>query len=141
MNIKYLPYQGEVNSQSESTPQIRVLEHDFFEHFRNQKLSVATQSMIHFLDLDDICFLKSEGNYCKLILEENKSIMASKTLKHFASKLVQKPFIRVHNSYLVNLTKVVGLKKGGDMCLILSNGIEIPVSRKYKEELCTKFLK
>ena len=44
-------------------------------------------------------------------------------------------FIRVPKSYLVNLDQIKEYVKGEGSSLILSNGAEVEVSRRRKEEL------
>ena len=48
------------------------------------------------------------------------------------------PFMRVHNSYIVNINEVEKYIKGEGGYLIMSNGVSINVSRSRKELLLRK---
>ena len=45
------------------------------------------------------------------------------------------PFLRVHNSFLVNLDYAIRYVKGEGGLLVLKNNTTVPVSRSKKEEL------
>ena len=49
-------------------------------------------------------------------------------------ELFREKFVRCHRSFLINekLIKKVMLSKN---CIILSNGVEIPLSRSYKDSI------
>ena len=112
-------------------------------HRRNReinKLVISTRKYFYLLNPDDIYYLKADSNYCNIVLKDNKPILSSKTLKHYASLLEDFPFIRVHGSYLVNINKIHLLEKKGDLRVILDNGTNIPVSRGYKDSVVTEIL-
>jgi DNA-binding LytR/AlgR family response regulator len=49
------------------------------------------------------------------------------------------PFLRVHNSFIINLNKVVKYIRGDDGYIILNNGTPIRVSRSKRDELLEFF--
>ena len=49
-------------------------------------------------------------------------------------------FIRVHNSYLVNINEIEKYVKGEGGYLVMSDGTTVNVSRSRKELLLKKFL-
>lgn len=104
-----------------------------FLKLQSPRIHVPTGKGIRFLEGDDICYLKANGNYTTIFLEGGKKLIAIKKLHEFAAILPASSFARVHNSFLVNLDKVQEYRKEGWLCL--QNGAEIPVSRKYKEVL------
>ena len=140
MNIKKLNTKIQNSTSQGKLNNIRVIPFDFFDLFRKQKLKVSTQNIVYFIEIDDILYLKAEGNYCKIYLQDNRQILTSKTLKYYSKQLTNKPFIRVHNSYFINIMKVAGIKKGIDSCIILSDQTEIPISRSYKESICQELI-
>ena len=66
-------------------------------------LAVPSLDGIEFVPVDEIMYLKSDGNYCNIFLVDDKKIYVSKTLKHFANLLDGFGFIRIHQSYFVNV--------------------------------------
>ena len=67
------------------------------------KLLIHTNSGIIPITKEDIVFLKSDSNYCEIHTKEGKKICCSRTLKYVSSKLPLSNFMRVHNSYVVNV--------------------------------------
>lgn len=84
------------------------------------------------IPMKDIAYVKSDNNYAVLVLQDKK-ILLSKTLKWVAEKL-DKHFLRVHNSYVVNLLEVKEYIFP-ESKIILSNGVSIPVARSKKKEV------
>ena len=82
------------------------------------------------LMFEDILFLEAQRNYCQ-VLTINKSYMVVSTLKQLEDKLPSTVFIRVHRSYLVNISAIDAL---GEKHLEIKGKV-IPVSKTYKELL------
>ncbi len=104
---------------------------------RNKKLTVKLQNQILFLDHADIVYLEADSNYTKFYLSDGKTHLASKTIKHFETKINNTRFFRLHQSYLVN-TKYIKAYSRVENCVVLANDIKIPVSRNKKEALLTR---
>ena len=71
---------------------------------------------------------------------ENK-MMVTKTLKEFEELLDEYDFIRVHNSHLINLNHVAKYTKGEGGVVTMSDGAEVDVSRRKKEEFLQRLTK
>ncbi|MBD78934.1 MAG: DNA-binding response regulator [Crocinitomicaceae bacterium] len=95
-------------------------------------LMVPTSDGIIILKLSSIIRLQSDNNYTHIILEEQKKILVTKTLKRFEDSLSSPDFIRVHQSHIVNFTKITGYSKKEGGILQMSNSDRVPVSKKYK---------
>jgi len=80
------------------------------------------------LKFDDILFIKGLGNYVELYLKKSKKYIYYKTLKELIDKLPNE-FMRVHNSYIINLKNVDYFK---DNHLIISEH-KVTVAKSYKE--------
>lgn len=74
--------------------------------------------------IDDILFVKSEGNYIDIQLA-NKKITLRQSLETFLSEIQSEQFLKIHRSYIVNLSKI-SLKKSST---IVVGNFEIPYSR------------
>ena len=106
------------------------------------RLAVPTMEGYTFIPLNVIYFLKASGNYTEIMhIDGNvmKKTVASKRLGYFDDILAHSPFLRIHDSYMVNLTKAIKYFKGKDGSIQLSNGQYLPVSRNKKELLFTVF--
>jgi len=84
---------------------------------------------------DEILYCQSDGNYCYINFLDGRKLLISKKLKTMEEVLNGSIFLRVHNSFLVNMlhVKKVILQDGSRM--ILSNGDMITISRTRKKEL------
>ena len=80
--------------------------------------------------IEDITHIESDSEYV-VFYANGKKIMSYQSLKSLEKALDPSKFIRVHRSFIVNKSKVTGLK-GRD--LILSDLI-IPVSDSYYEKV------
>ena len=86
------------------------------------------------INLEHIFYLKADGMYTS-IFTEYKKIYATLMLKEFVAHLRFPSLIRVHNSYMVNLSQIkeVQVKHNGGK-LLLENGAIVPVSKSYVEQ-------
>lgn len=87
-----------------------------------------------FVELDDIIYCKSDGNYTEIHLVNNQKETVSKKLKDIEAQL-NTNFFRIHHSYLVNLNTIKEVVTTDGNHVILKSGINIPVSRSNKSEL------
>ena len=85
------------------------------------------------LYFDDILFVKGLGNYVQIVTGENKKYTYYKSLKELIDSLPNE-FMRVHNSYIVNLTNIDSFE---DNHLSLK-GTKISVAKSYRDCLLTR---
>ena len=100
-----------------------------------QKIAIPVNNKILFVNAQDIIYCKSDGSYTHLFLKNNKDYIVSKSIKHFEEILPETHFARIHKSYIINIDEIVGMSKQGGGDVILSNEIEVPISRTYKQKL------
>ena len=91
-------------------------------------ISVKVNLMMTRVKLDDILFVKSDGDYVIIHKEDGETLMTLMTLKAMEKQLPYGRFTRTHRSYIVNVDKVMGLKDGK----ILIGNHSIPLSESYK---------
>mgnify|MGYP003678232368 FL=1 len=85
------------------------------------------------VDIKDILYIEAERNYCR-IYSKIKEYLLVMTLKDLDEKLPQKHFIRVHRSFIVNLSQIDEVATGH----IVIAKKAIPVSKTLKEELLNR---
>jgi two-component system, LytTR family, response regulator LytT len=88
------------------------------------------------LYFNKIMYIKSDNNYLE-IYTSTKTFIERQKLTDIESILPKDSFQRVHRSYLVNTNFVEGLSNNN----LTINGIEIPVSRQYKNYVDSFFEK
>ncbi|MCB0471627.1 MAG: response regulator transcription factor [Flavobacteriaceae bacterium] len=114
--------------------------HSLFSNLneKNDKISISADGKIYVLDRDQVVMLKSDKSYTTIYLDNNKSLMVSKTLKEVEKKFNFPEFFRVHNSYLINMNHVKEYLKSMGGELVMSNGMSASISRNKKNELLEK---
>lgn len=71
------------------------------------KIIISELGGKHIIQLNDIIAIEAQGAYCNIHLQNGKSIVVSKNLKHFESTLPEdQVFFRSHKSWIINLEKI-----------------------------------
>lgn len=106
------------------------------ENPKEQPLIICVKSYgdYRYIDASDICFLQADNNSTDIHLNSGEMITAFKTLKHFEGVL-NYPFVRIHNSYIVNIDFVSRIHTGNAVCHIKNTTTKLPFSKSYKENI------
>lgn len=94
-------------------------------------LCVKSYGDYRYVDARDICYLQADNNSTDIHLNNGEMITAFKTLKHFEGVLTQ-PFVRIHNSYIVNRNCISRIHTGNSVCYIKNTTVKLPFSKSYK---------
>lgn len=78
----------------------------------------------------DLLYLEAERSYCRLITT-TRSLLLSEPLQSFHEKLAHPHFVRVHRSYVVNITHIDAI----DHQVIVLGNQSIPVGSSYRDTL------
>jgi DNA-binding LytR/AlgR family response regulator len=97
-------------------------------------ICVKSYGDYRFIEAKDICYLQADNNSTDIHLYNGEMITGFKTLKHFESVL-SSPFVRIHNSYIVNIDYVSRIHTGNSVCYIKNTSIKLPFSKSYKENV------
>lgn len=89
---------------------------------------VRSEKRIEKVELRDILYIESLGNYVN-IYTENKKIVAYLTLKGLESQLPANEFIKIHQSFLVSCSRITAIE--GNQLIIKDKSL--PVSRNYRD--------
>lgn len=110
---------------------------NFNSQFDKKKITINTDGKLLFLDVDDIVFIESDGNYSTLFLENKKKIVLTKKLKEVDAMLPEHYFFRIHNSYIINLNKIKAFIKN-EGYVVMDSDQKIPVARQRKSDFLEK---
>lgn len=100
-----------------------------------EKLAVPTPKDILFFSPDSIQYLQSDNNYTILHFDHHKPVVSAKNIGYYEELLEGKSFMRIHNSYLVNVKKIARFVKGKSAYVELENGVSLEVSVRKRDTL------
>lgn len=100
----------------------------------NPTLCIKSYGDHRYIDSNDICFLQADNNSTDIHLSNGEIVTAFKTLKHFETVL-NNPFIRIHNSYIINRKYIARIHTGNSVCYIKNTTIKLPFSKSYKKNI------
>lgn len=98
----------------------------------NQDLILTDKSGIVKIPINQILYISSEGSISLIKKTDGNVRSVNGLLKELEAQLIDLRFFRVHNQYLVNLTKVTEVIKARNAELVLDNGQKLPISRAKK---------
>ncbi|GAA5442228.1 hypothetical protein Misp06_00401 [Microbulbifer sp. NBRC 101763] len=103
---------------------------------RPERLLVKKLGKEFLVNVRDIEWVEAAGNYVNLHLE-NRIYPLRGTMAKLQERLDPDSFVRVHRSYIVRLDSIAEIETldSGDARIRLSNGQQVPVSRRYRDRL------
>lgn len=102
----------------------------------NDKIGIPNNHGIDYVNVNDILYLEST-NKCTKIVTAKKDYVSSFNLGKFKEHVDAHPFFQVHRSYIINLNYILRYESSG--LVIMSNKMEIPVSRSVRNDLLKIF--
>ncbi|MDR7372615.1 LytTR family transcriptional regulator DNA-binding domain-containing protein [Flavobacterium aquidurense] len=87
-----------------------------------------------YINAADIAYFQADNNSTDIYLNSGEMITAFKTLKHFES-ILSYPFVRIHNSYIINQNYIARIHNGNSVCYIKNSPKKIPFSKTYKSNV------
>ena len=99
-----------------------------------KRLTIKLTGHTILLPIDEIDWIESYGNYLKLHTGRESHLIRA-TMQSLESKLDPEKFVRVHRSTIVNIEKIKEIypRSNGDQDLVLQNGQQLMLSRKYRD--------
>ncbi|MCM8569364.1 LytTR family transcriptional regulator DNA-binding domain-containing protein [Gramella jeungdoensis] len=82
------------------------------------------------VEIKDILYIEAERNYCR-IFTNNKEYLLVITLKEMDKKLPAKHFLRIHRSYIINISQITEIATSH----IVIGRKAIPINKSLKKEL------
>jgi DNA-binding LytR/AlgR family response regulator len=97
-------------------------------------LCLKSYKDFQYLNTDEILYLQADNNATDFIMKDGSVISAFKTLKTFENSLPEN-FIRVHQSYILNMNYVSRINYGKNICALKTGKKQLPFSKTYKENI------
>jgi two-component system LytT family response regulator len=105
---------------------------------RKIKLCIPSLKGFQVVEINDIIYCEADSNYTNFHFTNRRAICASKPIHEYEAVLTDCNFVRIHKSFMVNLEHVKEYIRGEGGSIILSNGVEVEVSRRKKEMLMAR---
>ncbi len=100
-----------------------------------QRIVFPTQSGLIYLNADEICSLESSSRYTNVFLLNGEELLSTLSLKDCFDKLANSTFIRIHRSFIINLSYIQNYSRGRDSFVIMDNEKKVDVGLFYKDDL------
>jgi DNA-binding LytR/AlgR family response regulator len=113
----------------------------------SQNPVMAVPSMLNHSPLNDVLFIRYNSRYIKIPTKEilwieaigdyveihttGKKYTVHATMKFIENKLVNTEFLRVHRSYIINITRITEIE---DNTLVLDKKL-VPIGKSYRDKL------
>mgnify|MGYP003812024783 CR=1 FL=1 len=108
------------------------LKHDIVEMAKDD-IFIKSDGKFVRLNFEDILYIESNGDYVKYFTP-TQYYLAHGTLKAVEEKMDPKQFMKVHRSYIVNMSKIKDIQDNS----ILINSKVIPISKALKSNVMTR---
>lgn len=114
-----------------------LLKHSNSKEKDFQRIMLRDMEGFRLIPFTEIIYCEADAYCTNFILTGNRRITSSKNLKHYEDLLTEVGFLRVHNSFLVNLKHVTGYHHEGDIQLIEKHNA--PLGNAYKKRFLEHF--
>jgi len=106
-------------------------------HQPNDRLIIKSGGRVIFVPVNDIDWIEAQANYVRLHLTGRDSHLFRQPISKIAERLDSSRFIRIHRSFVVNVSRIRELQpcNSGEFIVSLRDGKELPCSRSYRHVL------
>jgi DNA-binding LytR/AlgR family response regulator len=94
-------------------------------------LFIKSEYKILRINFDDIKYIEAMSEYIRIHLISSKPVMTQLSMKSIEEQLPDDRFMRVHRSFIVNLSKISVIERNR---IVFDGSIYIPVSEQYKSK-------
>ncbi|TPN87601.1 LytR/AlgR family response regulator transcription factor [Aquimarina algicola] len=109
---------------------IKIIENKSIPEEKEQSILVKSGNKYHKVPIYNIVYIESLKDYIK-IHTANKQILTKYKISDIEKELDQELFLRIHRSYIINLSKITAYTHND----IELDTIEIPIGVSYKEKV------
>lgn len=122
----------------DSAGKYRMLKENLKSPDADKQMMLNTRNRMESVKLSNIIYMKADLNYTEIFLFNKSRIVVSKTLKDFEEMLCDvddSPFVRIHKSFIVNISFIKLVERGESCAIILKDETVLEVSRRKKTSL------
>lgn len=118
------------NTISEETIDGQIATEESLAEENLDYISVKADYKVSLVRHSDIIYIESVGEYVRLHLTDNTTLTTLFRLKNMDSALPDDKFMRIHRSYIINLSHITGYTKGK---VYMDNKESLPIGANYKD--------
>ena len=83
------------------------------------------------IDIEHICYIEAMSEYLRIFCDDKeRPVIVLLSMKRIEEHLPSTMFMRVHRSFIINLNKIIEVKKNH---VILEGGYSMPIGDNYKD--------
>lgn len=98
-------------------------------------LLVCNTEACHRVLLADIMYCACHNSSTEFIITDQRRLVAGNGVGDYETLLRSYGFVRIHQSYLLNIAYLRSVLKGEENAVVLTNGDKLPLARSRKYEL------
>lgn len=111
---------------------LQILMEDLAHHDNHlHQMVVPDNKGFTVIKLVDLIMCEADGYCTCFYLTGKRKICSAKSLKHYEEMFANQQIIRVHRSFLVNHSKIMGYTKQGE--IILEENLTCPLGNNYRQ--------
>lgn len=99
---------------------------------QDERIIVKTQTNHYLVTISDIEYIHNKDNKSNIHIHGRDLITSPRNIDVYQDMLNNKGFVRVHDTYLINLKCIDKVDISHDDSIILKGGMNIPISEPYK---------
>lgn len=131
-----------IHSKSRFSEQkINFLESMYNSQSNFSKIVLSTNEGFEIVPIENILYIVADSNYSFVHIQDKKTIHIARTLKDFEQTLADHGFLRIHQSHLINMHKIVKYVKSDGGHVVMCNGQVLYVAKSKKNTLLAFFEK
>ena len=105
---------------------------------KQHKIILPQADGFSIIELDDIIYCESFNSYTTFHTKQGMQPIVAKSINNYEEILSDLQFVRVHRSYIINITYVKQYVKGRGGYVIMEDGTSIDVSESKKKDFISK---
>ncbi|MEQ9465954.1 MAG: LytTR family DNA-binding domain-containing protein [Ekhidna sp.] len=127
-------------NENQYKQQMDVLLNQLSQKDGDRKICLSTSDGMEFVRESDILFCKANGSYTDFKFRDGRCLVVSKHLKEYEDLLAPNQFMRVHNSYLINLKEVKKFVKSEGGYILMNDDSMVSISPKKRDEFMERMV-
>ena len=101
----------------------------------NPKISVPNSDGLDLIPVQNIIYCQASSSYTEIVMMDGTKKLVSRVLKDIAYQLGSFDFLRIHQTYLINMDHLKSYHRSDGGFVEMINGDQIAVARARKQEL------